>query len=209
VLLDWDNTLHDSAGMNFDALRRVLEPHGIAVTPNEYRRAYTVDYRALYRRLGLRDELIDDASARWRRIVADAEPRLLPGVVEALDRLEAAGCRLGLITTGPRVVVEPQLRHLALSDRFATIAYGGDQPPRPDPAPLLAAVAALDASPHATAFCSDTTADMRMAKRAGVQAVGIASFAHDAPALERAGADETAPSVAAWVERLLGSAPPH
>src|ERR671918_1604552 len=65
VLLDWDNTLHDSAAVNFEALRRVLAGRGLQVTDDEYRRAYTTDYRELYRRLGLPDEQIRAASDHW------------------------------------------------------------------------------------------------------------------------------------------------
>lgn len=199
VLLDWDNTLHDSVVVNFDALRRVLAIRGLRVTDDEYRRAYTTDYRELYRRLGLADDRIPAASDEWRRLVVDAAPRLLPGAGDALARLKAAGCRLGLVTTGARALVERQLARLGIEDRFSALVYGDGGPPRPDPLPLHRALTQLEATPRDAALCSDTASDMRMARSVGVRAIGIASFAFDADALRAAGADETAPSVADWV----------
>ncbi len=200
VLFDWDNTLHDSAGTNFAALARVLSDYGLHVSPESYRRAYTVDYRRLYRDLGLAEERIEEASGRWRTLVAGAEPRLLPGAADALDRLAEDGARLALVTSAPRVVVEPQLRDLGMSGLFAVAVFGDGQPPRPDPAPLLTALHGLDAQPADAAYCSDTAADMRMGRAARVHTIGISSFAFDPAMLCAGGAEATAPSVAAWVD---------
>lgn len=199
VLLDWDNTLHDSAGTNFAALERVLGAYGVRVSEDAYRRAYTVDYRRLYAELGLAAVHVDEASARWRRLVAEAEPRLLPGAGEALARLRDGGARLALVTSAPQSLVEGQLRRLELEGAFAAVVFGEGQPPRPDPAPLRAALRALGAAAREAAYCSDTPADMRMGGAGGVHPVGIASFAFDVAALCAAGASETADSVLAWV----------
>ena len=198
VVLDWDNTLHDSAGTNFAALERVLAGYAVRVTPQDYRRAYSVDWRRLYTELGLAAEHLDEASAQWRRLVAQEQPRLLPGAAAALNRLRAAGTTLALITTAPRVVAERQVQGTGLGRIFAAIRYGDGQPPRPDPAPLLELLQEVGAQPSEAALCSDTTADMRMAVGAGVRAVGIVSFVFDGSALCAAGAEETASSVAEW-----------
>jgi HAD superfamily hydrolase (TIGR01509 family) len=200
VLFDWDNTLHDSAGTNFAALARVLSGYGLHVSPESYRRAYTVDYRRLYRDLGLAEERIEEASGRWRSLVAGAQPRLLPGAASALDILVEEGARLALVTSAPRAIVEPQLRALGLTGLFAVAIFGEAQPPRPDPAPLLAALRELGARPGDATYCSDTSADMRMGRAAGVHAIGISSFAFGPAMLCAGGAEATAPSVAAWVD---------
>jgi HAD superfamily hydrolase (TIGR01549 family) len=203
VLLDWDNTLHDSATTHLAALNGVLSAYGLTVSPDAYRRAYTIDYRLLYRRLGLKAELISEASDRWRRLVAAAEPRLLPGAGEAVDLLVKTGRRVGLVTSGSQAIVENQLVRLGLAGRFDAVVYGDGQPHRPDPAPLLQALAILDATAALAAFCSDTPGDMQMARLAGVYPVGLAIFAFGPDALRAAGAQEIAPSLAAWVEALL------
>lgn len=206
VILDWDNTLHDSAASHLEALQQVLAGEGLSVDEARYRLAYTTDYRALYRRLGLAPGRIDAASRRWRALLADAKPRLLPRVGEALMRLSVANVPLALVTSGARETVLSQLIRLGVADRFVTCVYGDGQPGRPDPAPLRGALAGLgDAGrePSSVAYCSDTIDDMRMGVAAGVHAVGIASFAHDERSLREAGAAETAPSVDAWLDTWL------
>ena len=206
VILDWDNTLHDSATTHLSALRRVLADEGLHVDEAGYRLAYTTDYRTLYRRLGLAPERIDDASRRWRALLARERPRLLAGAGEALLRLAVADVPLALVTSGARETVLPQLTRLGLGDRFAVCVYGEGQPARPDPAPLRRALRGLGSAggdPSAVAYCSDSADDMRMAVAAGVHPVGITSFAHDAAALRGAGAAETAPSVEQWVHGWL------
>ena len=44
---------------------------------------------------------------------------------------------------------------------------------------------------------------MRMARAVGVRAIGIASVVGDPGELREAGADEVAPTVAAWVEGFV------
>jgi HAD superfamily hydrolase (TIGR01509 family) len=205
VILDWDNTLHDSAAVNFAALRAVLADHGIAIEEADYRRAYTTDYHLLYQRLGLPESAVPTASDRWRELVAHAVPRLLPGAREALERLHDAGVRLALLTTGRRRIVSVQLAQLALAGEFAATVFGDGQPPRPDPAPLLQTLAQLGLPAGRAILCSDAPADMRMARSAGVRAVGVATFVATEEMLRAAGANETAPTLIAWAERSLAA----
>lgn len=206
AILDWDNTLHDSARINFAALRKVLRQYGIEITEADYRRAYTPDYRRLYERLGLPSTEIEAASDRWRALVSRAVPRMLPGADEGLDRLASAGIRLALLTTGPRPIVEPQLERLGLASRFAALMFGDGQALRPDPAPLRELVGRLGVEASAAILCSDSPADMRMARAAGVRAVGLTTFVADDTTLTKAGAHETAPTLLDWVERTLSPA---
>ncbi len=210
VIVDWDNTLHDSASTHLAALQRVLADDGLTVDEATYRRAYTTDYRTLYRRLGLPEDHIDAASRRWRALLARERPRLLPDAGAALLRLSVAAIPLALVTSGARETVLPQLTRLGVGDRFTSVVYGDDQPARPDPEPVRLALAGLgDAGrdPRLVAYCSDTADDMRMAVAAGVHPVGITSFAHDEAALRRAGAAETAPSVGTWLAGWLPEEP--
>ena len=82
--------------------------------------------------------------------------------------------------------------------------FGDDLPVhKPDPEPLRRA---LELPGHGrrgrttVAYVGDAPTDMRMAGAVGVRAVGIESVLGDPDELRAAGADEVAPSVAAWVE---------
>jgi phosphoglycolate phosphatase len=203
VILDWDNTLHDSVSVNFQALRTVLSRYGLHVDEGSYRSAYTTDYRLLYRRLGLAEDRIDEASEGWRALVAGEEPRLLPGAEQAVGRLADAGLRLALITTGREAIVRRQLERTPIGRRFEALSFGDGQPARPDPTPLRELLGQLQISAPDAVLCSDTPSDMRMAVAAGVRAVGLATFAFSEEQLREAGADETAASLADWVDRWL------
>ena len=203
VLVDWDNTLHDAAGTFFRALRVVMRDRGVEVDRAAYRDAYDPDYRVLYRRLGLDARDVEAASGAWRALVRASRPRLLAGAREALERIRGAGVPLAVVTGAPRAQVERQLATLGLAWLTAVVSGGEAAAARPDPAPLYLARERLAATPPPFVYVGDTTPDMAMAAAAGMRGVGIAGFAADEMQLRAAGADETAPSFAAWTARWL------
>ncbi len=182
---------------------------GHDLTWSDYCRLWTPDWRALYRSMGMPDEIIEEAGRRWWAAYRGSdEAELLPGVAEALERLHAAGHLLALVTAGHRDNVSGQLRRHGL-DRLLEVRVHGDDmlETKPHPAPLLRAVRELGLGDDAagTAYIGDALDDMRMARAAGAHAVGIDSALGDDAALRAAGAHETAPSVAAWVDRFLAA----
>ncbi|MCC6618639.1 MAG: HAD family hydrolase [Chloroflexi bacterium] len=204
ALLDWDHTLHDATWTFFEALRVVMARRGHAIDEAAYRAAYDPDPSILYRRLGLAVDEVPGASAEWRELVVDQEPRLLPGAMAGLEALREAGMLLGVVTAGARPLVERQLDRVGLAWLDVLVAGGESAVPRPNPAPVLLALQRLaDAAPLRAAYVGDTPADMQMGRAAGVWSVGVASFASGEEALRAAGADETAPSFGDWAARRL------
>lgn len=90
-----------------------------------------------------------------------------PGVIAALDALAAAGHRLALCTNKPEAPARAILRDLDLERRLPVV-IGGDSLPvrKPDPAPLLAAAAALGDGP--AIYVGDSEVDVETAQRAGM-----------------------------------------
>lgn len=90
-----------------------------------------------------------------------------PGVIAALDALAAAGHRLALCTNKPEAPARAILRDLGMADRLPVV-IGGDSLPvrKPDPAPLLAAAAALGVDP--AIYVGDSEVDAETAQRAGI-----------------------------------------
>lgn len=92
---------------------------------------------------------------------------LYPGVSTALFDLANAGHRLAICTNKPLGPTRAVLRHFGLTDRFPVVIGGDSLPQRkPDPAPLLAALAAL--GPGKALFIGDSEVDAATAKAAGV-----------------------------------------
>ena len=207
VVLDWDGTLVDTLAALYRANVAVLSSFGLPFDEGLYRRHYAPDWRVMYGRLGIPAERLDEANDRWLSHVAGGdEVQPFPGTADALERLRAAGTRLGLVTAGDRAIVEPQLAATGLGRLLPVRVFGDDLPVhKPDPEPLRVALARLDlaARPEAAAYVGDAPDDMRMARAVGVTAVGIASILGDPADLRAAGASTVARSVVEWVDQTL------
>ncbi len=209
IIFDWDGTLADTLHLMYVATEEVAVGLGHDLSWADYCRLWTPDWRALYRSMGMPDEIIEEAGRRWWAAYRGRdEADLLPGAAEALERLHAAGHPLALVTAGHRDNVSAQLRRHGLERLLPVRVHGDDMlETKPHPAPLLRAVRELGLGDDAagTAYIGDALDDMRMARAAGAHAVGIDSVLGDDAALRAAGAAETAPSVAAWVDRFLAA----
>jgi pyrophosphatase PpaX len=204
ILFDWDGTLVDSLGAFQHANATVMTAFGLPWDEAIYRRNYVPDWRLMYLRLGVPGDRLDEANELWHATFAQsAEVVAFQGVADALDRLGRAGARLGIVTAGDRIIVEPQLERTGLGHFLEVRVYGDDLPVhKPDPAPLQRALEllGLEAHPDDVAYVGDAPTDMKMARAVGVRAIGIASVVGDPDELLAAGADEVAPTVAAWVD---------
>ena len=207
ILFDWDGTLVDSLGAFQHANAAVMAAFGLPWDEAIYRRNYVPDWRLMYLNLGVPPDRLDEANELWHTTFAGAEDVIaFEGVAGALARLDAAGCGLGIVTAGDRVIVEPQLARTGLGTLLPIRVFGDDLAVhKPDPAPLRRALELLGLADAAdeVAYVGDAPTDMRMARAVGVRAIGIASVVGDPDELREAGADDVASTVAAWVEGFV------
>ncbi|CAM3051160.1 Phosphoglycolate phosphatase [Sphingomonas antarctica] len=112
-----------------------------------------------------------------------------PGMLEALDALEAHGCRVGVVTNKFESFAVQLLRDLNILDRFETV-IGGDTLGRgnakPSAAPIHELVSRLGGG--SAAFVGDSIYDMQAARNAGVPSVAV-SFGFLLHSLEEMRAD--------------------
>jgi pyrophosphatase PpaX len=97
-------------------------------------------------------------------------------VVEVLPRLREQGRRLGIVTAKRRLTAQLAFDRLpGLEDNF-DVVVGSDDTERhkPDPEPILEALARLGARPAESAYVGDSPFDVRAAKAAGAFAVAVA-----------------------------------
>lgn len=209
IVFDWDGTLFDSLPAIYAANQQVLLEYGLPFDEERYRAAYVPDWRLMYQRLGIADADLDAAGLRWLELYqAAAESGLLPRVQESLERLSAAGYVLGLVTAGDRDVVEGQLRRFGIDDLLPARVFGSDPiATKPHPDPLWRVLDELDRRAHvATArYVGDVPDDMRLAQAVGAIGIGIENGFGGREALLEAGASHLYPSVAAFVDDLLGA----
>ncbi len=207
VIFDWDGTLADSHSSLYEANAAVMHALRLPFSPALYREHYAPDWRLMYERLGVPADQVERANLIWEAAFHGTETSvLLPGALGAIERLEAAGIPLALVTAGPRAIVEPQMRRLGLADLIPVRVFGDDQPQqKPHPAPLLSALQSLSLLDDVqdTAYLGDAPDDMRMAVATGAHAVGVVSMLSDEPLLRSGGAEVVVFSVEDWVNHLL------
>jgi phosphoglycolate phosphatase len=107
-------------------------------------------------------------------VEAAATARLFPETRAALARLAGRGVKIGIITRNCRRAVLTVFPDVA---DFAGVLLARDDTPRvkPDPAHLLAALAALGAAPERSLMVGDHPMDVAVGKAAGTRTAGVAS----------------------------------
>lgn len=155
------------------SLARALEVMSPDLTP-EWRCAVGESYRTAYMALG--------------KEAREHEP-LFPGVLEAMDALDAAGVLLGVATGKSRAGLDAVLERHGLAQRFVTLQSGDGVPSKPAPDMVLNALAATGAEAADTVVIGDTAHDILMAKNAKVASVGVTWGFHTRDALAEAAPD--------------------
>jgi len=113
-----------------------------------------------------------------------------PGMAETVAKLRESGLRLAVITNKPHESAVRIVSTVFPADTFEIVAGnlpGG--PLKPDPAPLLDAMAALGVTPFEAAYVGDSDVDVRFAHAAGLRCCGCAWGFRGRTHLEQAGAD--------------------
>jgi len=182
VVFDLDGTLVDTLPDLHDALRQLLGERGLDAPDAQAVRRMTGDgakklvERALAWSQGaLEVAALDAAHARFLAIYNAApcrRSRLFANVEAALDRLQAAGLRLGVCTNKPQAPTEAILDTLGLAPRFGSV-IGGDSVARRKPHPdhLMAVLAALGVAPEAALMVGDSRNDLATAEACGAGCV--------------------------------------
>ena len=192
VVFDLDGTLADTAPDLTAALNHALGELGRPPVPAEdVRHMVGHGAKALLRK-GLAatgavsEALVDEGFpiflAHYEAHIAD-HSRPFPGVEQALAALEAAGIAIAICTNKLEGLTHEFLKAVGWEGRFAAVV-GGDtlSVRKPDPAPLLEAIARAGGGP--AAFVGDSITDTDTAKAAGVPCVALSVGFADRPAAE-------------------------
>jgi phosphoglycolate phosphatase len=216
VVFDCDGTMIDSQAGIYDAVAaawRTLE-----LEPPDREAARRVVGLPLDRAIATlapdrsaddHELLCDHYREAFARSRADAnlEEPLFPGLIGALDAIEADGMLLGVATGKSAHGLRMTLERHGLDRRFVTLQTSDRAPGKPAPDMVLRAMADTGADADTTVVIGDTSYDMAMAANAGVPAIGVAWGYHPVDELEQAGAAaiiEDYGQAADAVRRLMG-----
>ena len=194
VLFDIDGTLLRSDGAGKRAIHRALLEVFGATGPADYHFDGKTDrqiVRELMRLEGHDDERIDASMQRLLDLylvylheelqISTGRARLLPGVRELLDTLEARNdIILGLLTGNLEQGARAKLAAVELEfDRFRIGAFGSDHEHRPE-LPAIARTRTrgqlgIDVRGDAMVVIGDTPADLTCGRSLGASAIGVAT----------------------------------
>jgi HAD superfamily hydrolase (TIGR01509 family) len=190
VLFDMDGTLVETEQYWGEAMFALAAELGGTMSAGARERTVGTSMRVamsvLHADLAVeRSEAQLQADARW---VEDRTAQLMaaggiawrPGARELLVAVRAAGLRTALVTTTPRRLAALVLDRIADDlggDPFDVTVCGDEVPARkPDPAPYLQAMAALDVAPEAGLVVEDSHVGVTSGLAAGAAVLGVPSL---------------------------------
>lgn len=194
MIFDCDGVLVDSERVTCAVMATALTEAGLPKTTEECLRDYVGMWwpnvlAAVEAELGR--ELPEGFTEEYRRRQNDALARgcePIPGAVEALDRVEAAGAVACVASNGPHAKMRVTLGGCGLLDRFDGRIFSAADVAAGKPAPdlFLHAASALGRPPAATAVVEDSRLGIEAARAAGMAAFGLTGHA-SAESLREAG----------------------
>ena len=182
IIFDCDGVLVDSEPAAFDLLAQDLAAHGLPLPRAEMERIFIggtiAGVHAKGRSLGARlpDGWVAGFYERLYARLAEGTP-LVPGVLDLLDALDAAGIPYAVGSNGSDRKMQVTLgQHPGLLDRFRDRLFSGQTLGAPKPAPdlYLHAARALGQPPSACAVIEDSPTGVRAASAAGIRCFGYA-----------------------------------
>lgn len=156
------------------------------------------------------EEILASYRAHYLQRAGIANEPLFDGALAALDRLQAKPETILAVATGKgyRSAVTLLENHDIIG-RFHSVQTPDHNRGKPDPQMILTAMERAGIGRERTAMIGDTVHDMRMARAAGVSAVGVGWGYHDVAELRQAGADtviERFDQLDGALDQLLGAA---
>lgn len=196
VVFDLDGTLIDSVALIVETVTEAFTAVGQTVPTEQQIRAISgITAREAMGILapGSDAERVETILQSYRshyqaRAGVSREP-LFAGALAALDRLQAQPETVLAVATGKgyRGAVTLLERH-AIIDRFQSIQTPDHNRGKPDPQMIETAMEEAGIGREATVMIGDTVHDMKMARSAGVKALGVAWGYHEIAELTDAGA---------------------
>ena len=172
VLFDFDGTLIDSTRLIIESYHHTMRAHrGHSLPDHEWIAGLGTPLRVQFRRFtddAAEVQRMIDTYREWNLAHHDAMVRAFPGAVDAVTSLRAQGVRLAIVTSKNRHGVERGLALCGFDSLFDEIVTSDDlEASKPDPAPVLAALARLGAPPPSALFVGDSPHDIAAGRDAG------------------------------------------
>lgn len=186
LLLDVDGTLLDTREFILAAFEHAAAVHGFPDPGRDVlARQVGRPLEEIYARLA---PGVSEPAVATHRAFQAANLDLVvpfPGACEALAALKARGLALAAVTSRSHRTALPSLEVAGLADTLDVVIAAEDAPAlKPDPAPVLLALARLGCEPAAALMVGDTEYDVLAGRAAGVVTVAATYGLHGTAVLE-------------------------
>ena len=191
IIFDWDGTIIDSAEKIIRCMQIASNDVGlIEPTDDSIRNIIGLGLpEAIYiLHKGINEstmcQLRDQYSKRF--IEADLTPcPFFPDVEKTLDILKRKGWYLAVATGKSRRGMKRVLDNLDWHDKFDGVRCADETASKPNPLMLNELLALFDVTANSAIMVGDTSYDLEMAQKAGVQSIGVSYGAHSVASLNR------------------------
>lgn len=190
IVFDWDGTLVDSTASIATCIQEAAREMGLRV-PDRELASHVIG-------LGLQDSLrqaVPDLAPGGYAAFIDAYRRqflaredsmgLFAGVTELVTSLHASGYRMAVATGKSRRGLDRALDATGLRPYMVATRCADETHPKPHPAMLLELIEETGHDAGRLLMIGDTSHDLEMARRAGVDALAVTYGAHPADSLRR------------------------
>lgn len=191
LVFDWDGTVMDSLATIvacFQGTARELELPPVEEVAIRgavgLSLADTLDRLVPSADSGMRERIVATYRRRWRQHHL-GQSRPFAGAVDTLHALSAEGYQLAVATGKGRHGLERDLETCGLDGMFAALRTADQGLSKPHPQILLDLLEELGAQAPDALMIGDALWDLEMAANAGVDAVAVATGAHDREQLLR------------------------
>ncbi len=179
ALFDLDGVLVDSSQFHYEGWVRLGEEVGFVMTPEFFRQTFGQRNDTIIKQLV--PHATEEQIAQWSerkealyREAARGRLKPLPGAVELIQGLKAAGVRCALASSTPRVNIAFAIEQLGLSDVFDAFVGAEDVTRgKPDPEVFLTAAQRVGVPPQNCVVFEDAVAGVIAAKRAGMKCIAV------------------------------------
>jgi HAD superfamily hydrolase (TIGR01509 family) len=210
IILDLDGTLIDSLEHHISSYLKAAKKLGIAIKPNLIRKRFGLPVEKILKEClpQLSEEKIAEFIREKGRIFKQVRKRVrkIEGADELLKRLHKK-TKLAMATSSSKEDVEFFLKKFGWQGYFEVIISAEEvRKSKPEPEIYLNCCKRLRTKPSECLVIGDSIFDMIAARKAGIQAIGIAIAQHSKQKLKLAGATWVCSSlkgVRELIERLF------
>lgn len=185
VIFDWDGVIIDSHYQHERSWFRLAEELGQALTREEFKKTFGMrnqtiiphHFRWAAPEDTVRIEMLGDRKEEYyREILKEEGIEPLPGVVELLSELKAAGIPCAVGSSTPRKNLDVIMEITGLSGYFQAVATAEDVTRgKPEPDVFLAAARKISREPAHCLVFEDAHVGIEAARRAGMKVIGVAT----------------------------------